>query len=98
MRKIACNHLQISRYGDSHLPHMNNLMSPLGDFLLLGLIRRAVLGTAQFAEPRVSSTPDSHNCLQHDLPTEAIALAPQIQAVHPQQGRKPLLPQKLSAI
>lgn len=92
------HHLLVSGYGDPHLPCTNNLMSPVADILLLRLIRRAVLGTAQFAEPRVSSTPDSHNCLQHDLPTEATALPPQIQAVRPQQGRKPLLPQKLSAI
>lgn len=82
MKKIVCNHLLIPGYGDPHLPYINNLISPEGDFLLLGLTGRAVLGTTQFAGPRVSSTPDSHNCHQCDRPTEATPLSPQIQGVH----------------
>lgn len=73
-------------------------MSPVEDFLLLRLIGRAVPGTARFAEPRASllnQEPVPH--LQHDLSTEATSLSPQIQAVHPQWGWKPLLPQKLTA-
>lgn len=76
------------RLWDPHVPHMNSSV-PRGTLPSWGWSGGCVRA-AQFAEPKLSQLPSARPA------PEAAALLPQIQAVHPQRGRKPPLPQKCS--